>query len=204
MYTLYEYPPSGNSYKVHLLLHELELEHQAVSVDILKGESRTPEFLKKNPNGRIPVLELECGRTLAESNAIMWYLADGTALLPEDSWDRAKVLEWLSFEQYNLEPNIAVARLWLFSLGKTEAELGEKLSEKKEKGLEALNVLEGGLQGRDYLVGERFSIADIGLYGYTHVAEEGGFSLSDFPNIRSWFKRIAARPKYLAMEQTLL
>ena len=202
MYTLYEYPPSGNSYKIRLLLHELELEHQAISVDILKRESRTPEFLKMNPNGRIPVLELDCGRTLAESNAIMWYLADGTELLPKGPWDRAKVLEWLSFEQYNLEPNIAVARFWLFSLRKTEAELGEKLSEKKGKGLEALNVLEGGLRGRDYLVGERFSIADIGLYGYTHVAGEGGFGLDDFPNIQAWIKRIEARSNYIAMEKS--
>lgn len=200
MYTLYEYPPSGNSYKVHLLLHELGLEHQTRSVDILKGESRTAEFLKKNPNGRIPVLELDCGRTLAESNAILWYLADGTALMPEGSWDRAKVLEWLSFEQYNLEPAIGVARFWLLSQGKTEAELGEKLAEKQDKGLEALKVLECGLRGRDYLVANRFSIADIGLYGYTHVAGDGGISLAAFPNIQTWIKRIETRTNFIAME----
>ena len=200
MYRLYEYRPSGNSYKVHLLFHELSLEHKNIHLDILKGESRTPEFLAKNPNGRIPVLELECGRTLSESPAILWYLADGTDLLPADPWDRAQVMQWMAFEQYNLEPAIAVARLWRHSLGQTPEELGDKLSEKMDKGYEALGVLENGLCCADWLVADKFSIADIALFGYTHVAGEGGFDLKDYPRIRAWIKRIQGRPNFIAME----
>lgn len=200
MYILYEYRPSGNSYKVHLLFHELELEHKNIHLDIMEGESRTPEFLAKNPNGRIPVLELECGRTLSESTAIMCYLADGTDLLPVDPWDWAKVMQWMAFEQYNLEPNIAVARLWQHSLGKTTEELGEALSEKLEKGHEALGVLEEGLRGCDWLVGGEYTVADIALFGYTHVAHEGGFDMGDYPRIRAWIERIKARPNFIAME----
>lgn len=200
MYTLYEYRPSGNSYKVHLLFHELGLEHKNIHLDILKGESRTPEFLAKSPNGRIPLLELACGRTLSESSAILWYLAEGTELLPTDTWDRAKVMQWMAFEQYNLEPTIAVARFWLHSLGQSAKELGEKLTEKQVKGYEALDVLEEGLCGADWLVGGKFSIADIALYGYTHVAGDGGFDLEKYPRINAWIKRIEARPDFIAME----
>lgn len=200
MYRLYEYPPSGNSYKVHLLLHELVLPHKVVNVDILKGESRTPEFLEKNPNGRIPVLELEDGRALSESPAILFYLAEGSALLPDDGWDRAKVLQWMAFEQYNLEPNVAVARFWRHSLGKTPEELGVQLDKKLKGGYAALDVLEQGLACCGWLVAGRFTIADIALFGYTHVAHEGGFSLEDYPNIRAWISRIEARPNFIPME----
>ena len=201
MYTLYEYRPSGNSYKVHLLFHELGLEHNNINLDILKGETRTPEFLAKNPNGQIPVLELECGRTLSQSVAILWYLADGTDLLPADPWDRAKIMQWMNFEQHKIEVNVAEARFWLHTLGQTPEELGEKLTEKQEKGTEALGVLEEGLCGADWLVGNEFSIADIALYGYTHVAGDGGFDLSKYPRISAWIKRIEARPNFLAMEE---
>ena len=195
-YRLYDYLPSGNGYKVRLVLRELGLPHELVEVDILKGGSRTQEFLAKNPNGRIPVLEIPDKGFLSESHAIMSYLADGSALVPEDPFDRARMWQWLCFEQYNLEPNVATVRFWLHSLHKTEAELGEKLTEKRRLGFAALDVLERGLTGRDYLVANRYTLADIGLYAYTHVAEEGGFPLERYPAIRAWCARIAARPAY--------
>jgi glutathione S-transferase len=193
-YRLYDYLPSGNGYKVRLVLRELGLPHELVEVDILKGGSRTQEFLAKNPNGRIPVLEIPDKGFLSESHAIMSYLADGSALVPGDPLDRARMWQWLCFEQYNLEPNVATVRFWLHSLHKTEAELGEKLTDKRRLGFAALDVLERGLAGRDYLVANRYTLADIGLYAYTHVAEEGGFPLERYPAIRAWCARIAARP----------
>ena len=195
-YRLYDYLPSGNGYKVRLVLRELELPHELVEVDILKGGSRTPEFLARNPNGRIPVLEIPGKGYLWESHAIISYLADGSALIPTDALDRARMWQWLCFEQYNLEPNVATVRFWLHSLHKTEAELGEKLTDKRRLGFAALDVLEQGLTGRDYLVANRYTLADIGLYAYTHVAEEGGFPLERYPAIRGWCARIAARPGY--------
>jgi len=195
-YRLYDYLPSGNGYKVRLVLRELGLPHELVEVDILKGGSRTPEFLARNPNGRIPVLEIPGKGYLWESHAIISYLADGSALIPTDALDRARMWQWLCFEQYNLEPNVATVRFWLHSLHKTEAELGEKLTDKRRLGFAALDVLEQGLTGRDYLVANRYTLADIGLYAYTHVAEEGGFPLERYPAIRGWCARIAARPAY--------
>ena len=195
-YRLYDYLPSGNGYKVRLVLRELELPHELVELDILKGGSRTQEFLAKNPNGRIPVLEIPGKGYLWESHAIISYLADGSALIPTDALDRARMWQWLCFEQYNLEPNVATVRFWLHSLHKTEAELGEKLTDKRRLGFAALDVLEQGLTGRDYLVANRYTLADIGLYAYTHVAEEGGFPLERYPAIRGWCARIAARPGY--------
>jgi len=195
-YRLYDYLPSGNGYKVRLVLRELELPHELVEVDILKGGSRTQEFLAKNPNGRIPVLEIPGKDYLWESHAIISYLADGSALIPTDALDRARMWQWLCFEQYNLEPNVATVRFWLHSLHKTEAELGEKLTDKRRLGFAALDVLERGLADRDYLVANRYTLADIGLYAYTHVAEEGGFPLERYPAIRGWCARIAARPGY--------
>jgi glutathione S-transferase len=195
-YRLHDYLPSGNGYKVRLVLRELGLPFELVEVDILKGGSRTQEFLAKNPNGRIPVLEIPDKGFLSESHAIMSYLADGSALVPEDPLDRARMWQWLCFEQYNLEPNVATVRFWLHSLHKTEAELGEELTDKRRLGFAALDVLERGLADRDYLVANRYTLADIGLYAYTHVAEEGGFPLERYPAIRGWCARIAARPAY--------
>ena len=201
-YRLYDYLPSGNGYKVRLVLRELGLPHELVEVDILKGGSRTPEFLAKNPNGRIPVLEIPDKGFLSESHAIVSYLAEGSVLVPEDPLDRARMWQWLCFEQYNLEPNVATVRFWLHSLHKTEAELGEKLTDKRRLGFAALDVLERGLTGRDYLVANRYTLADIGLYAYTHVAEEGGFPLERYPAIRGWCARIAARPAYRPITAT--
>ena len=196
-YRLYDYLPSGNGYKVRLVLRHLGLPYELVEVDIKRGESRTPEFLARNPNGRIPLLEIPGQGFLAESHAIISYLAEGSALVPADRLERARMWQWLCFEQYNLEPNIGTARFWLASLKKTEAELGEKLAEKRRNGHAALAVLEQGLDGRDFLVGHRYSLADIALYAYTHVAPEGGFSLDPYSAIRAWCARVAAQPGYV-------
>ena len=193
-YTLYDYLPSGNGYKVRLVLKQLGLSYRIVLLDITQGATRTPQFLEKNPNGRIPLLEIPGQGSLAESHAIISYLAEGSPLVPADRLERARVWHWLCFEQYNLEPNVATVRFWLHSLHKTPEELGEKLTEKVDKGKQALAVLEQGLHQRDFLVGDRYSLADIGLYAYTHVAEEGGFSLQPYPNIRAWIRRVAAQP----------
>ena len=193
-YTLYDYLPSGNGYKARLTAKHLGLPYHLVEIDILKGESRTPEYLAKNPNGRIPLLEVPGQGFLSESHAIIRFLADGSPLMPDDPWQRAQMWQWLSFEQYNLEPNVATVRFWLHCLHKSEAELGERLAEKRAKGHEALGVLEQGLTHKRFLVADRFSLADISLYAYTHVAEEGGFSLQAYPRIRQWMERVASQP----------
>ncbi len=195
-YRLFDYLPSGNGYKVRMVLRELELPYELVEVDILKGGSRTLEFLAKNPNGRIPLIEIPGKGYLWESHAIISYLADCSALVPSDPLHRARMWQWLCFEQYNLEPNVATVRFWLHSLHKTEQELGEKLTDKRRLGFAALDVLEQGLAGQRYLVADQCSLADIGLYAYTHVAEEGGFPLDRYPAIRDWCARIAARPHH--------
>jgi glutathione S-transferase len=195
-FTLYDYLPSGNGYKVRLVLKQLGIPYRLVTLDITKGATRTPEFLTKNANGRIPLLEIEGQGYLPESHAIIWYLAEGSKLVPSDRLERARVWQWLCFEQYNLEPNVATVRFWLHSLKKTPEELGDRLIEKVEKGHQALAVLDQALNGKRFLVGDAYSIADIGLYAYTHVAEEGGFSLEKYPDIRAWLKRVASQPGY--------
>jgi glutathione S-transferase len=196
-YRLYDYLPSGNGYKVRLVLRQLGLSYELVELDIKRGATRTPEFLARNPNGRIPLLEMPGRGYLAESHAIIWYLAEGSPLVPQDRLERARMWQWMCFEQYNLEPNIGTARFWIASLGKTEAELGEKLEEKRRNGNAALAVLEQGLAGRDFLVGGGYSLADIALYAYTHVAPEGGFPLDSYPAIRAWCGRVAAQPGHV-------
>ena len=196
-YRLYDYLPSGNGYKVRLVLRQLGLPYELVELDIKQGATRTPEFLAKNPNGRIPLLEIPGRGYLAESHAIIAYLAEGSVLVPADRFDRARMWQWMCFEQYNLEPNVGTVRFWIASLHRTEAELGEKLAEKRRNGTAALEVLERGLAGRDFLVGGRYSLADIALYAYTHVAPEGGFSLDPYPAIRAWCARVAAQPGHV-------
>jgi glutathione S-transferase len=197
MLTLYDYMDSGNGYKVRLVLARLGLPYKLVLCDILKGETRTPEFLARNPNGRIPTLQLEDGTFLAESGAIIWYLADGTPLAPRDRKARAETLQWMFFEQYSHEPYVAVARHWLMH---DMAPSQEALEEKQRGGYAALDGLERGLSdGRDFLV-DGFSIADIALYAYTHVAHQGGFDLSGYPRIRAWVDRVAAQPGYVSID----
>jgi glutathione S-transferase len=193
---LYDFLESGNGYKVRLVLHRLGLPFTRVEMDIVAGATRTPEFLAKNPNGRIPTLELADGTCLAESNAILFYLAEGTPLLPDDRLERAQVLQWMFFEQYSHEPNIATSRFWLHHLEITP-ERRAALSEKQRLGEAALGVMETHLASRTRFVGERCTIADIALYAYTHVADEGGFDLAPFPAIRAWLARVARQPGHI-------
>jgi len=199
MYRLYEFSPSGNAYKVRLLLTQLEIPFDKVEVDILQGETRTPEFLAKNPNGRIPVLEIQPDLFLFESNAILFYLSEGTQYFPRERLERAQVMQWLFFEQYSHEPNIATSRFWISLLGQAE-EYHDALQKKRELGYAALEVMENHLSDRTFFVAERYTIADIGLFAYTHVAHEGGFDLTQFPAIRAWLERVKAQPNYVPMQ----
>lgn len=197
MYRLYDYLPSGNGYKARLVMKQLDIPYELIEVDIKAGASRTPDFLAKNPNGRIPVLEVPGKGYLPESHAIISFLAEGSPLIPGDAFDRACMWHWLCFEQYNLEPNIGTVRFWIGSLHKTRAELGEKLIEKKKAGYAALDVLEEGLRDRKFLVNEQYSLADIAMFAYTHVAHEGGFDLAPYPNVRAWCDRVMNQPRWV-------
>lgn len=200
--TLYDFPPSGNGYKVRLLLSHLERDYTYVSVDILDGETRTPGFLALNPNGRIPVLTLDDGRVLTESNAILWYLAQGTPYWPAEDFERARVLQWLFFEQYSHEPNIATLRFWLAVRGTSLSETEEaQLPGRREQGERALEVMEQRLAAAEWLAGERFNIADIALYAYTHAADEGGFDLGAYPGIRAWLARVRDLPGHVGIDE---
>ena len=198
MYTVYGDYRSGNCYKLKLLLNLLGLPYQWVAVDVLKGEARTAAFLAKNPNGKIPLLELSDGTYLWESNAILNYLAEGSALLPSDRLQRARVLQWQFFEQYNHEPAVAVARFIQLYQGMPAARQAE-YEQCHKAGYKALQVMEEQLQGTAFLCGETYSIADIALYAYTHVAHEGGFDLSGFPAIQAWLQRVASQPGHVPM-----
>jgi glutathione S-transferase len=199
---LYDFLPSGNGYKIRLLLTQLGIPFERVEVNITKGETRTPEFLTKNPNGKIPVLEIEPGKYLSESNAIMVYLSEGTEFLPYDRFLRAQVLQWLFFEQYSHEPFIATARYWISILGKAE-EYKDALEQKHEAGYAALSLMEEHLKSHTFFVAERYTIADICLFAYTHVANEGGFDLSRFPHIKAWIERVKAESRYISITQEL-
>ncbi len=196
---LHDFTGSGNGHKVRMLLSHLGQDYDLVEHDILTGGTRTPEFLARNPNGKIPVLETDDGRFLPESDAILWYLAEGTEFLPDDPWERAQVLRWMFFEQYSHEPYIAVARFWLHFVDMT-SEQRTQLAEKRERGYAALDVMEAHLKDNDYFAGGAYSIADIALYGYTHVAGEGGFDMSRYPAVNAWLARVAAQPGHIAME----
>ena len=200
MMTLYDFNGSGNGFKVRLLLAQLGIAYTLVERDILKGETRTPEFLEKNPNGRIPTLELEDGTFLAESDAILWYLAEGTKFAPADRLERACTLQWMFFEQYSHEPYIAVARFWKHFLPKLTPLQELDLPNRMTGGYAALDVMEQHLARHRFFVGNRYGIADIALYGYTHVAQEGGFLLDNYPHVTSWLSRVAAQPGYISMD----
>jgi len=198
MLTLYDYLDSGNGYKIRLLLAQLGMAYRYRDVDIMRGESRTPQFLAKNPNGRIPLLELADGRCLAESDAILWYLAEGTALVPAERLEQAQVLQWMFFEQYSHEPYVATPRFIVRHLpadSPRRAELPQRLA----RGREALAVLETQLTGRPFLVADRYSIADIALYAYTHVAGDGGLDLAPYGQVRAWLARVAAQPRHVKL-----
>lgn len=200
MFKLYDFLPSGNCYKVRLLLTQLVIPFERIDINILQGQTRTPEFLNKNPNGRVPVLEIESGQFLAESNAILFYLSANTDFFPNRPFERAQVMQWLFFEQYSHEPFIATSRFWISILGKAE-EYRDALSQKRDLGYAALAVMERHLRDRTFFVGERYTIADIGLFAYTHVADEGGFDLTPFPAIQTWIKRVQSQPKHISITQ---
>jgi glutathione S-transferase len=194
--TVYGMKASGNCYKLQLLLDQLGRPYRWVETDSVNGATRTPEFLAKNPNGKVPLLELADGRLLSESNAILCFLADGTPFLPEGSWARAQALQWLFFEQYSHEPYVAVARFiarWLPADQPRQADL-PKL---RERGHAALAVMEQHLQGREFFVDAGYGVADIALYAYTHEAPVGGIELERYPAIRAWLARVEARPGFV-------
>jgi glutathione S-transferase len=200
MYKLYDYRPSGNGYKVRLLLTQLGIPFEYIEKDILRRETRTPEFLAINPNGRIPVLELQPGVYLSESNAILIYLSENTPYLPEDKLERAYVMQWLFFEQYSHEPYIATSR-FLLHLADQADQYREVIEQKRAPGYAALSVMEKRLAEHPFLVGDRYTIADIALYAYTHVAHEGGFDLSGFPAILAWLARVKSQPNHVLITQ---
>ena len=196
--TVYGMAISGNCYKVQLLLALLDRPYRWVEVDSAHGGTRTPEFLARNPVGKVPVLELADGRILTESNAILCYLAEGSRYLPDDHWQRALVLQWLFFEQYSHEPYIAVARFICLMLDPDHPRRGE-LPRLLERGHQALALLEQHLSTHSYLVGEAPSVADIALFAYTHVAADGGFDLAPYAAIRDWLARVRGEPGFVPL-----
>jgi glutathione S-transferase len=198
MLTLHGDHRSGNCYKIELALAQLGLDYRFVDVDILRGQSRTPEFLALNANGKIPLLQLADGRCLAESNAILCYLADGTPLWPTERFARAQVLQWLFFEQYSHEPYIATARFIVQYLGRPP-ERAADLAAKMAPGRRALAVMERQLAAQPFLCGGDYTIADMALYAYTHVADEGDFDLAPYPAIRTWLKLVGNQPGHVPM-----
>jgi glutathione S-transferase len=196
MLTLYDYGDSGNGFKIRLLLAQLVKDYRRVELDILANETRTPEFLAKNPNGRIPMLELDDGTCLAESNAILWYLAEGTSFVPDQRLKRAQVLQWMFFEQYSHEPYVATPRFIVKHLPADSPRYAE-LPDRMARGRAALAVMETHLARHRFFVNETYSIADIALYAYTHVAHEANFDLTPFPSVLAWLARVAAQPRYL-------
>lgn len=198
MLTLYDYLDSGNGYKCRLILALLNLPYTRVELDLDRGETRTAAFLAKNPNGRIPALELDDGTVLPESNAILYYLADGSPWLPESRLARAQVMQWLFFEQYSHEPYVATPRWIVRHLGRNHPRMAE-MPERLEKGRAALGVMEQHLAGHDFFVGNRYTIADIALYAYTHRAHEGDHDLTPYPALRRWLDRVATQPGHIKM-----
>ncbi len=196
---LYNSAVSGNCYKVRLLLAHLGLEYETREVDVVDRSDRPEVLGGLNPALRVPTLVLDDGRPLAESNAILWYLGDGTRYVPEDAYERAQVLQWMFYEQYSHEPYIAVARFW-----KSYSGAPERFDRQRERlltgGHAALDAMEKHLDGREFLVADRYSIADISLYAYTHVAHEGEFDLEPYPAIRSWVERVAAQPGHVTID----
>jgi glutathione S-transferase len=200
--TLHEYAASGNCYKLRLIMAHLGRTYTRREYDILKGETRTPEFLVNvNANGRIPVLEVD-GKFLPESNAALWYLAEGSGYIPEDKYLRAQVLQWMFFEQYNHEPNIATVRYWLTyggGMDKLNDWQRQTVPVKVAQGYAALDVMEKQLSAQDFLVSGGYTIADIALYAYTHVAGDGGFDLSRYPAINRWMARVQAQKGHVTI-----
>ncbi len=203
MLTLHQMQMSGNCYKIRLAAKQLGVSIALKEYGLHTGETRTPEYLAKNPNGRVPLLEFDDGRMLPESGAILWYLSEGTNLQPDDTWGRAQALQWMFFEQYSHEPYIAVARFWLAFAPKEDFEKKKHLvPEWHVKGNAALGVMETHLAAHDWFAGGRYSIADIALYGYTHSAADGGFDLSAYANVTRWLARVRAEPGHVPLSES--
>jgi glutathione S-transferase len=196
---LYDSPVSGNCYKVRLLLAHLSIAYERRTMDVADRSDRPEVLGGLNPSLRVPTLVLDDGRALGESSAILWYFGEGTRFVPEDPYDRARVLQWMFFEQYDHEPNVAVARFWLAYSGRPEA-MPDRLEEWHRNGNRALAAIEGHLDGRDWLVGDGMTLADIALYAYTHVAPEGGFELEPYPAVRAWLDRVALQPRHVPID----
>lgn len=197
---LYDYLDSGNGFKIRLLLAQLGQAYRWVEVDILASQTRTPEFLAKNANGRIPLLELDDGTCIAESNAILWYLAEGSRFIPADRVQRAQVLQWMCFEQYSHEPYVATPRFIVKHLPEDSPRRAE-LPDRMARGRAAFAVMETQLSRRRFFVGETYTIADIALYAYTHVAHEADFDLAPYPAVTAWMQRVASQSGYVPLTQ---
>jgi glutathione S-transferase len=196
---LYDSPVSGNCYKVRLLLAHLGLPYDRRTVDVVDRSNR-PELLGDlNPALRVPTLILDDGRPLAESGAILWYLGEDSRFVPDDLYERAQVLQWMFFEQYDHEPAIAVTRFWLVYSGRAQ-EFADRLAERQEAGRRALAAMDQHLRSRSYLVGDRLTLADLALYAYTHVADEGGFDLAPYPAVLAWLDRVASEPGHVTID----
>ena len=196
---LYDSPVSGNCYKVRLLLAHLGIPYERRTMDVVDRSNRPEVLGGLNPALRVPTLVLADGRPLAESGAILWYLGEGSRFVPDDSYERAQVLQWMFFEQYDHEPAIAVARFWLAYSGRAE-DFADRLPERKAAGQRALAAMDDHLNGRNYLVGDRLTLADLALYAYTHVAHEGGFDLAPYPAIGDWLERVASEPGHVPID----
>jgi glutathione S-transferase len=197
---LYNSAVSGNCYKVRLLLAHLGVEYETVELSVVDRSNRSEVLGDLNPAQRVPTIVFDDGRPLGESNAILWYFGDGTSYVPTDPYERAQVLQWQFFEQYQHEPAIAVARFLIAYSELPRDQYQERLPGLTKSGKVALAAMERHLDGREFLVGERYSIADISLYAYTHVADEGGFDLCPYPAIRGWLERVAAQPGHVRID----
>ena len=203
MLALHQMQMSGNCYKVRLLARQLGIVIALKEYPLFGDMTRKPEFLAKNPNGRVPLLEFDDGRVLAESGAILWHLSEGTTLQPSEKWGRAETLQWMFFEQYSHEPYIAVARFWLRYAPKEElAKKSHLVDEWHTRGNAALGVMETHLRAHDWFAADHYSIADIALYGYTHCAAEGGFDLTAFPSVSAWLKRVASQSGHIPLNES--
>ncbi len=199
MIKLYGYYPSGNSYKIELALTHLGLPYQFIDMDVMAGATRTPQFLRINPNGRVPVVEIAPGRHLSESNAILFYFGERSEFMPTDRWERGLVLQWMNFEQYHLEPHVGTARLHLQILRKKPEQCPLDLAGRQNEAKRAIGLIDQHLAERTFMVGNRFSLADICLYAYVHVAPEGHIDLAPFTHVRDWLARIAGLPGHIPM-----
>ncbi len=200
MYRLYSFPPSGNCYKLRLFLTQLQIPFELVSVNLLNQETHLPEFLQRNPNGKVPVLEIESDVFLTESNSILIYLAEKTDFFSRDRLERNQILKWLFFEQFSLGANLSRPRFWI-TVAKQAEQFTSLIAYHQRLGKAGLDVMEQHLTKHSFFVGERYTIADIALYSYSHVAHEGGYDLSKFPKIQEWCDRVQSQPNHIRIDQ---